>query len=125
MSSSASLQKNYHLVVRMEHLLEKKVGIDTDDAEDSEVEPLVPMSGGKIAVHPQLIGANHVVSVNGAGTLVICCNRLRLGNLNNDHVRWRTTGLVQLAEALTEDVLPLSDSARRRHKKIVNYYRPN
>ena len=24
----------------------------------------------------------------------------------------------QLAEALTEDVLPLSDSARRRHKKL-------
>jgi hypothetical protein len=24
----------------------------------------------------------------------------------------------QLAEALTEDVLPLSDSARRRHKKM-------
>ena len=50
--------------------------------------------------------------------LVICCNRLRLGDLNNDRVRWRTTGLVQLAEALTEDVLPLSDSARRRHKKL-------
>jgi hypothetical protein len=102
----------------MDHLLEKKVGIDADDAEDSKVEPLVPTSGGKIAVHPQLIGANHVVSVDGAGTLVICCNRLRLGDLNNDRVRWRTTGLVQLAEALTEDVLPLSDSARCRHKKL-------
>ncbi len=101
----------------MDHLLEKKVGIDAEDAKDSEVEPLVPMSGGKIAVHPQLIGADPAVPVDGAGTLVICCNRLRLGDLNNDRVRWRTTGLFQLAEALTEDVLPLSNSARRRHKK--------
>ena len=97
--------------------VEKKVGIDADDAEDSEVEPLVPMSGGKIAVHPQLIGTDPVVPVDGTGTLVICCNRLRLGDLNNDRVRWRTTGLVQLAEALTEDiVLPLSDTACHRHK---------
>jgi hypothetical protein len=115
----------YHLVDRMEHLLEKKVGIDADDAKDSEVEPLVPMSGGKIAVHPQLIVVDPVVPVDGAGTIVICYNRLRLGDLNNDRVRWRTTGLVQLAEALTEDVLPPSDSARRRHKKIVDSYRPN
>ena len=61
----------YHLVVRMDHLLKKKVGIDADDAEDSEVEPLVPMSGGKIAVHPQLIRTDPVVPVDGAGTLVI------------------------------------------------------
>ena len=74
----------YHLVVRMDHLLEKKVGIDADDAEDSEVEPLVPMSGGEIAVHPQFVGADPVVPVDGAGTLVICCNHLRLGDLNND-----------------------------------------
>jgi hypothetical protein len=110
-------EATYLLVVRMDDLLGKKVGIDADDAEDSEVEPLVPMSGGKIVVHPQLISADPVVLVDGAGTLVICRNRLRLGDLNNDSVRWRTTGLVQLAEALTEDVLPLSDSARRRLKK--------
>ncbi len=75
------------------------------------------MSGGKIAVHPQFVGKDPVVPVDGAGTLVICHDRLWLGDLDNDHVRWRTTGLVQLAEALTEDVLPLSDSARRRHEK--------
>ena len=68
----------------MDHLLKKRVGINADDAEDSEVEPLVPMSGGKIAVHPQLIGTDPVVPVDGAGTLVICCNHLRLGDLNND-----------------------------------------
>ena len=102
----------------MDHLLKKKVGIDADDAEDSEVEPLVPISGGKIAVHPQLIGADPVVPVDGAGTLEICCNCLWLDDLNNDRVRWRTTELVQLGEALTEDVLPLSDSARCRHKTL-------
>ena len=107
----------YHLVVRMDHLLEKKVGIDADDAEDSEVEPLVPISGGEIADHPQFVGADPVVPVDGAGTLVICRDRLWLGNLDNDRVRWRTTGLVQMAETLTEDVLPLSDSARRHHEK--------
>ena len=82
------------LVVRMGHLLKKKVGIDTDDAEDSEVEPLVPMSGGEIAVHPQFVGADPVVPVNVASTLVICRDRLWLGDLDNDLVRWRTTGLV-------------------------------
>ena len=75
------------------------------------------MFGGEIAVHLQLVSADPVVPVGGAGTLVICCNCLWLGNLNNDFVRWRTTGLVQLVEALLEDVLPLSDSACRRHKK--------
>ena len=82
------------LVVRMDHLLKKKVGVDTDDAEDSEVETLVPMSGGEIAVHPQLVGADPVVLVNGAGTLVICCDHIQLGDLDNDLVRWRTTRLV-------------------------------
>jgi hypothetical protein len=82
------------LVVRMDHLLKKKVGIDADDAKDSEVEHLVPMSGGEIAVHPQFVGADPVVPVNGAGTLVICCHRPRLGDLDNDLFRWRTTGLV-------------------------------
>ena len=110
-------EATYLLVVRMDDLLGKKVGIDADDAEDSEVEPLVPMSGGEIAVHPQVVGEDPVVSVDGAGTLVICRDRLWLGDLDNDSVWWRTTGLVQLAEALTEDVLPLSDSARRRHEK--------
>ena len=101
----------------MDQLLEKKVGMDADDTEDSEVKPLVPIFGGEITVHPQLASADPVVPVDGANTLVICCNCLRLGDLNNDLVRWRTTGLVQLAEALTEDVLPLSDSTRRRHEK--------
>ena len=77
------------------------------------------MFGGEIAVHPQLAGADPVVPVNGAGTLVICCNLLWLGDLHNDRVWWRTTGLVQLAEALKEDVLPLSDSARCHHKKSL------
>jgi hypothetical protein len=31
----------------------KKVGINAGNAKDSGVEPLVPMFGGKIAVHPQ------------------------------------------------------------------------
>ncbi len=65
-----------------------------------------------LSVHQQLVGTDPVVPVNGAGTLVICRDHLRLGDLDNDLVRWRMTGLVQLAEMLTEDVLPLSDTAR-------------
>jgi len=102
----------------MDHLLIKKVGIDAGDAKDSVVEPLVLIFGGEIAVHPQLIGAKPVVPVNGAGTLVICHNRLRLGDLDNDLVRWCTTGHVQLAEALTEDMLPLSDTACCCHENL-------
>ncbi len=72
--------------------VEKTVGIDADDAENSEVEPLVPMFGGEIAVLPQFVGTDPVVPVNGASTLIICSDRLWLGNLNNDLVRWHMTG---------------------------------
>ena len=51
--------------------MEKKLGVDTNNAEDSEVEPPVPMSGGKIVVHPQLIGMNPVVSVDGVGAFAL------------------------------------------------------
>ena len=74
--------------------VEKTVGIDADNAKNSEVEPLVPMFGGEIAVLPQFVGTDPVVPVNGAGTLVICRDCLRLGDLDNDLVRWRTIGLV-------------------------------
>ena len=84
----------------MDHLLKKRVGINADDAEDSEVEPLVPMSGGKIAVHPQLIGMDPVVPVNGAGTLVICCSHLWLGDLNNDLLDWSSTPTSEMSEVL-------------------------
>ena len=55
----------------MDDLLEKKLGVDTNNAEDSEVEPPVPMSGGEIVVHPQLIGMNPVVSVDGVGAFAL------------------------------------------------------
>jgi hypothetical protein len=58
-------------VVPMDNLLEKKVGINADDAKDSKVEPLVPMFGGEIGVHPQLVGAHLFVPVDGAGALVV------------------------------------------------------
>ncbi len=45
-------------VVCTDDLLEKKVGIDANDAEDTDVEPLVPMFGAEIAVQPQLVGSN-------------------------------------------------------------------
>ncbi len=41
------------VVVCIDDLLEKKLGVDTDDAKDSEVEPLASMFVGKIVVHPQ------------------------------------------------------------------------
>jgi hypothetical protein len=47
----------------MDYLLKIKVGIRADDVEDSEVEPLVSMFSGEIAVHPQLLGVDHVVPV--------------------------------------------------------------
>ncbi len=75
------------------------------------------MFGGKIVVQPQLIGKNPVVLVNGAGALVIFCNCLWLGDLN-DHLVWgRPTGLVQLAKALALDHRPLAQSARCHDKK--------
>ncbi len=58
------------LVVHIDHLLKNKVGINTDDAKDSEVEPHIPMFGGKIAVHPQLVTADPVAPIDGAGTLI-------------------------------------------------------
>ena len=45
-------------VVCTDDLLEKKVCINANDAEDSEVEPSIPMSGGEVVVHPQLIGTD-------------------------------------------------------------------
>jgi hypothetical protein len=59
-------------VVGMDHLLEKWVGINSNNAKDAEVDPLVPILGGKIAVHLQLVHTNPDVQVNGAGTLVMC-----------------------------------------------------
>ena len=74
------------------------------------------MFSGEIAVHPQLLGMDHVVPVKvpGAGTLVICQDSLRLGDINSDLVRWR----IQLVELLTEDVPPLSNSTRHCHGKL-------
>jgi hypothetical protein len=115
-------EATYLLVVRMDDLLGKKVGIDTDDAEDSEVEPLVPMSGGKIVVHPQLIGADPVVPVDGAGTLVICRNRLRLGDLNNDSVRWRTPDLSSWRRRLrkTSSPSPILHVAVSKNRRFLS-----
>ena len=76
-------------VICTDDLLVKMVGVNTNDAEDSEVEPLCPILGGKIAVHPQLVGMDPVVSVNGAGAIVVLGDRLWLGNLDDDLVRRR------------------------------------
>ena len=76
------------------------------------------MFGGEIAVQPQLVGINSVVSVNGAGALVIICDRLWLGNLDDHLVRRRPSGLVQLAKALSLDYLPLAQSLRCHDKKL-------
>jgi hypothetical protein len=114
---SKELEATCRPVVRMDDLLEKKVGINADNSEDSEVEPLVPMFGGKIAVHPQLVGADSVVPVDDAGALVELHNRPWLGDLDNDLVWWCPTGLDKLAEALAKDLPPLSNAARCRDKK--------
>ncbi len=50
---SKELKAAWCPVVRMDDLLEKKAGIDADDAKHSKVEPLVPILGGKIAAHPK------------------------------------------------------------------------
>ena len=76
------------------------------------------MSSCKIAIHPQLIGADPVVPANGAGAIIVFLDRLWLGDLNYCLVRWRTIRLVQLAEALMEDAPPLSNSTHRCHKKL-------
>ncbi len=94
----------------------KKVGVDADNAKDSEVDPLVPMFSGKIVVHPQLVSSDPVVPVNGAGALVVLGDRLWLGALDNDLVRRHSSGLVKLADALAKELLPLSNVARHRDK---------
>ena len=71
----------------------------------------------KIVVYPQLVGADPVVLVNCAGAIVVFLDHLWLGDLNNYLVRWRMTRLVQLVEALTEDVPTLSNSTQSCHKK--------
>jgi hypothetical protein len=95
----------------MDNLLEKKLGVNADDARDSVVEPLVPMFGGEIAAHPQIVRVDPVVPADGACALVVLCDCLWLGNLDSDLV-WRCLdGFVKLAAALARDVPPLSDAA--------------
>jgi hypothetical protein len=55
--SSKELKAARRPVVCAEDLLKKKVGVDANDAEDTEVEPPVPMFGPEIAVQPQLVGS--------------------------------------------------------------------
>jgi hypothetical protein len=55
--SSKELEAAHCPVVCADDLLKKKVGVDANDAEDTEVEPLVPMFGAEIAVQLQLIGS--------------------------------------------------------------------
>jgi hypothetical protein len=55
--SSKELEAACRPVVCADDLLKKKVGVDANDAEDTEVEPLVPMFGAEIAVQPQLVGS--------------------------------------------------------------------
>ncbi len=94
MSLSASLPKNSRqLIVLLSAWTScwkkgrrQRRQVDADDAKDSKIEPLVPMFGGEIAVHPQLIGADPVMPVDGAGALVVLCDCLWLGNLDNDLV---------------------------------------
>jgi hypothetical protein len=52
--SSKELEAARRPVVCADDLLKKKVGVDANDAEDTE---LVPMFGAKIAVQPQLVGS--------------------------------------------------------------------
>ena len=65
--------------------MEKEVGIDINDAEDTKVEPLVPMFCGEIAVQPQLVSTDPNVPVDCAGALLISLDRLWLGD-HNDHL---------------------------------------
>jgi hypothetical protein len=52
--SSKELEAARRPVVCADDLLKKKVGVDANDAEDTE---LVPMFGAEIAVQPQLVGS--------------------------------------------------------------------
>ena len=91
-SSSASLPKNlrqFVILLSVRTTCWKKVRIDANNAKDSKVEPPVSMSGGKNAVHLQLIGADPDVLVNDASTIKVLGICLWLGDLNNDLVRRR------------------------------------
>ena len=66
------------------------------------------MPGGKIAVQPQLVGADPVVHDNCSGTIVVFLNGLWLFDLKDDPVRQCPAGLVQLAKALALDHLPVA-----------------
>ncbi len=55
--SSKELEAARRPVVCAVDLLKKKLGVDANDAEDTEVGPLVPMFGAEIAVQPQLVGS--------------------------------------------------------------------
>ncbi len=103
-------------VARVDNPLEEKVGVDANDAEDAEVEPLGPILGAKIVVHPQLIRTDPVVPVNCASALVICRDGPRLGDMDDDHVWVRQLVPVELVQSLAIDLLSLSDTARRHYK---------
>ena len=77
--SSKELEAACRPVVCTDDLLVKKVGVNANNAEDSEVEPLCPILCGKIVVHPQLVGTDPVVSVNGAGAIVVLGDCLLAG----------------------------------------------
>jgi hypothetical protein len=115
--SSKELEAARRPLVCSDDLLKKEVSIDANNAQDTEVEPLVPMFRAEIAVQPQLVGADPVVSVDRAGALVISLNCLRLVNLDDHLVGRRLAGLVKLVEALALNHLPLAQSARRGNKK--------
>jgi len=55
--SSKELEAARCPIVCVDDLLEKKIGVDANDAKDTNVEPLVPMFGAEIAVQPQLVGS--------------------------------------------------------------------
>ena len=69
--SPKELEAACHPVVCTDNLLVKKVGVNANNAYDSEVEPLFPILGGEIVVHLQLVGTDPVVSVEGAGTIIV------------------------------------------------------
>ena len=77
--SSKELKAARCPVVCTDDLLVKKVGVNANDAE----------LGDEIAVHPQLVGMDPVVLVNGASAIIVLGNRLWLGNLNDDFVQRR------------------------------------
>lgn len=74
----------------MDGLLENKVlDINANDAKDSKVEPRVRMLCGEIAVQ-QLINANPIVLVDGAGNPVI---------FHDIAFGWGTTSMITLSSA--------------------------